>query len=269
MSEIISYETGGNCTSRNYSATTKNIFKQLELYPNNRSGNTIHLVVNITFESCPIGFEQSNFSGDCICDHRLWQYTNSCDIDRQAILQNGSRTFWIGAWYNNGTFEGFIHHRYCPLDYCTRESKHINLINPDKQCNYNRSGLLCGKCKVNLSLVLGSSQCKQCSNNYLALLIPLALAGVLLVILLLLLHLTVPAGTLHGLIFYANLVAANHAHLLPTVIKQSSKHLHSLAKSGRWHSDLFLQWHGYIYQNMAGVCVPSIYMGDSGTSGLH
>ena len=65
------------------------------------------------------------------------------------------------------------------------------------------------------SLVLGSSRCKQCSNNYLALLIPFALAGVLLMILLFLLHLTVAAGTLHGLIFYANIVAANHHIFFP------------------------------------------------------
>ena len=215
VSEIISYETEENCTNRNYSVTTKNIFNQLELYPNNRSGNTIHLIVNITFESCPIGFEQSNFTGECICDHRLWHYTNSCDIDRQTILRNATQTFWIGVSYINGTSEGYIHHSYCPLDYCTSESKHINLHKPDKQCNYNRSGLLCGKCKQNLSLLLGSSQCKECSNNYLALLIPFALAGILLVILLFLLHLTVAAGTLHGLIFYANIVAANHHIFFP------------------------------------------------------
>ena len=112
--------------------------------------------------------------------------------------------------YNSGSPEGFIHHHYCPLDYCTKDSRYINLNNPDKQCNYNHSGLLCGKCKEGLSLVLGSAQCKQCSNNYLTLLVPFTLAGVLLVILLFLLHLTVAEGTLHGLIFYANIVAANH-----------------------------------------------------------
>ena len=215
VSEIISYETEENCTNRNYSVTTKNVFNHLELYPNNRSGNTIHLIVNITFDSCPIGFEQSNFTGECICDHRLWQYTNSCDIERQTILRNTTQTFWISVSYKNGTSEGYIYHHYCPLDYCTSESKHINLNNPDKQCNYNRSGLLCGKCKEGLSLVLGSSQCKQCSNSYLALLVPFALAGVLLVVLLFLLHLTVTAGTLHGLIFYANIIAANHHIFFP------------------------------------------------------
>ena len=220
MSETISYETGENCTSRNYSVTPNNLFNQLEINPSNRSGDTKHLIVNITFESCPIGFELSNSTGECICDHRLWQYTNSCDINRQAIFRNSSSTFWLGVSYNSGTPEGFIHHPFCPLDYCTTESKYINLRDPDKQCNVNHSGLLCGKCKEGLSLVLGSSQCKECSNNYLALLIPFALAGVLLVTLLFLLHLTVAAGTLHGLIFYANIVAANHHIFFP----QSSNH---------------------------------------------
>ena len=215
VSETISYETGSNCFSRNYTATPKSIFNQLELYPSNRSGDIIHLTVSIIFEACPIGFEQSNVTGECICDHRLWQYTNSCSINRQAVMRNASRTFWLGVSYNNGTFEGFIGHRYCPLDYCTKEGKHINLNNPDEQCNFNHSGLLCGKCKEGLSLVLGSSQCKKCSNNYLLLLIPFALAGVLLVILLFLLHLTVTAGTLHGLVFYANIVAANHHIFFP------------------------------------------------------
>ena len=215
MSETISYETGENCSSRNYSITPKIPFNQLEIYPSNKSGNTIHLIVNITFESCPIGFELSNSTGECICDHRIWQYTNSCDINRQAILRNASSTFWLSVSYNSGTPEGFIHHPFCPLDYCTTESKYINLRDPDKQCNVNRSGLLCGKCKEGFSLVLGSSQCKECSNNYVALLIPFALAGVLLVTLLFLLHLTVAAGTLHGLIFYANIVAANHHIFFP------------------------------------------------------
>ena len=215
MSETISYETGNNCTSRNYSVTTNIPFNQLEIHPSNRSGDTIQLIVNITFERCPIGFEPSNSTGECICDHRIWQYTNSCEIARQAIFRNSSSTFWLGVLYNNGTPEGFIHHPFCPLDYCTTESKYINLRDPDKQCNVNRSGLLCGKCEEGLSLVLGSSQCKECSNDYVALLIPFALAGVLLVILLFLLHLTVAAGTLHGLIFYANIVAANHHIFFP------------------------------------------------------
>ena len=267
--ETISYETQSNCTSRNYSVTPKSFFLQLELQPSNRSGNTIDLTVNITFESCPIGFEQSNFSGECICDHRIWQYTNTRDINRKAILRNATRVFWIGVSYNNGSMEGFIHHRFCPLDYCTSESKYINLNNPEKQCNHNRSGILCGRCMEGRSLVLGSSQCKQCSNNYLALLIPFALAGVLLVIVLFLLHLTVAAGTLHGLIFYANIVAANHHIFFPQSSNSAASIFLSWLNLGSRHSNLLLQWDGCICQDMAGVCVPSLYLGYSRIPGLY
>ena len=217
VTEIITYETERSCTSRNYSTPPTKIFNQLELYPNNRSGSTVQLTVNITLENCPIGFEKSNFSGECICDHRLWQFTNTCDIDTQSILRTGGaiRSFWLGVALNNGTLDGFIHHRYCPLDYCIREDKRISLKHPDDQCSFNRSGLLCGQCRRGLSLTLGSSQCKKCTNTYLALLLPFALAGVLLVTLLFLLHLTVAEGTLHGLIFYANIVEANHHIFFP------------------------------------------------------
>ena len=217
VSESILYETGGNCTSRNYPVSPMNHFNQLELHPSNRSGNTVHLTVNIIFENCPIGFEPSNFSGECICDRRLWQFTNSCNINTQTIRKTASAkaTFWLGVSYNNKTPVGFIYHYHCPLDYCNGSHSYINLKNTNDQCNFNRSGLLCGECIEGFSLVLGGSQCKKCSNNYLALLIPFALAGILLVILLFLLQLTVVTGTLHGLIFYANIVSANHHIFVP------------------------------------------------------
>ena len=88
--------------------------------------------------------------------------------------------------------------------------------NIDAQCNYNRSGLLCGKCKKDFSLVFGSSKCLKCSNSYLSLLIAFVLAGIVLVILILILKLTVAVGTINGLIFYANIVSVNRAQLFPS-----------------------------------------------------
>ena len=72
-------------------------------------------------------------------------------------------------------------------------------------------GLLCGRCSENLSLVLGSSRCLGCSNFYLTLLAAFGFAGFALVVLLLVLRLTVAAGTINGLIFYANIAAVNSA----------------------------------------------------------
>ena len=91
----------------------------------------------------------------------------------------------------------------------------IAVDDSDAQCNYNHNGLLCGGCPDSLSLVLGSSQCLQCSNNYLALLLVFAFAGIVLIVFMFILKLTVAAGTISGLIFYANLIQVNSAVFFP------------------------------------------------------
>lgn len=108
---------------------------------------------------------------------------------------------------------------YCPLDYCypPTEPVYVNLNTPngaDAQCAFNRSGKLCGSCQDGLSLSLGSSHCMSCFNYWLVLLIPFAIAGIVLVAFLLVCNFTVAVGTINGLIFYANIIAANHAIFL-------------------------------------------------------
>ena len=106
-------------------------------------------------------------------------------------------------------------HSHCPYDYCKPEDLHIKLTSPDTQCAFNHSGIMCGACKEGLSLVLGTSNCKQCPNSFLVLLIPFSIAGFVLVFLLTVLNLTVSEGTLNGLIFYANVVHSNRATFFP------------------------------------------------------
>ena len=72
-------------------------------------------------------------------------------------------------------------------------------------------------CKEDLSLVFGSSRCQECSSYYIFLLLPFALAGIALVVFILLLNMTVATGTIHGLIFYANILTANRSLFLPFV----------------------------------------------------
>ena len=140
LMETISYEVRSICTKKRYSVNPMNSYSQVVLYPNHLSGKTIPLIVNVTFEACPFGFEMSNFTGDCICDHRLWQFTNTCKIDTQSIERpggtNGNGNFWLGVSYSNGTAVGFIHHPYCPLNYCTRLRKHISFSDLNEQCNF-------------------------------------------------------------------------------------------------------------------------------------
>jgi len=80
----------------------------------------------------------------------------------------------------------------------------------DSQCERNRTGLLCGECEEGYSLTLGNGKCVECSNTYLLLLLPLAVAGLLLVAALFALNLTVTEGSINGLIFYANVIGMNY-----------------------------------------------------------
>ena len=170
--------------------------------------NTLTVTVNI--QHCPPGFQLSMNEPICICAERLQPFTNTCLVDRTTVLREHTAEFWVGYDSDNES-RGLILHPNCPFEYCISEETYLAVIDSDKQCNYNRSGLLCGRCSENLSLVFGSSRCLQCSNSYLSLLAACAFAGVALVLLLLVLRLTIAAGTINGLVFYANIVAVNSA----------------------------------------------------------
>ena len=168
--------------------------------------NTLTVTVNI--QNCPPGLQLSMLDPICICAERLQQFTNTCLVDNTTVLREHNAEFWVGYDSSNES-RGLILHPHCPFDYCTSEEMYLAVDDSDKQCNYNRSGLLCGRCSENLSLALGSSRCLQCSNSYLSLLAAFAFAGIALVLLLLVLRLTVAAGTINGLVFYANIVGVN------------------------------------------------------------
>ena len=177
----------------------------MQLCPSTQN-NTLADTVDI--QHCPPGFQLSETQPTCICAKRLQRFTNTCLVDDATVLRAKDHDFWVGYDSDNG---GLILRPHCPFDYCTSEETYLTVNDSDKQCNYNRSGLLCGRCSKNYSLALGSSRCLKCSNSYLAVLAALALAGIAQVFLLLVLRLTVAAGTIHGLIFYANIVAVNSA----------------------------------------------------------
>ena len=175
------------------------------------SSNPVY--VNVSFLSCPPGFMLS--TDKCDCNALLQQMQGiQCQIQEQTISRSG--LLWVGMIQNDNGTNGIIAAtEYCPLDYCDKEESNVMLSEPDCQFIYNHSGTLCGGCQPGLSLALGSAQCLQCSNKYLALLIPLTLAGPVLVFSIKLLDLTISQGTLNGLIFYANVIKANEYIFFP------------------------------------------------------
>ena len=212
-SETCFPKTSETCTELNYRVFSNESSVLLRLHPDGPCGDAgTEKVINVTLLPCPIGFEQA--ASECICDPRLVQFTKICNIDNSTVER--SSNFWMSPLYHNHTYIGLILHPQCPFDYCIMPSSYIDPSNPDSQCNFNHSGILCGSCEPELSVAFGSFHCLQCSNTYLALLIPFALAGIILVLLLFLLQLTVAIGTVNGLIFYANIVAGNKAIFLPS-----------------------------------------------------
>ena len=166
--------------------------------------------VEIKILPCPLGYHILDEKPNCECNKYLLRLGVKCDINKHGKVLR-PKGIWIGYYYNQSYT--IAASRYCPFDYCISTDNFRSLSSPDEQCKNSRSGILCGQCGRNLSLVLGSSNCKECSNLYLLLIIPFVLAGVALVVLLLKCNLTVSVGHINSLIFYANIVHVNKALL--------------------------------------------------------
>ena len=175
------------------------------------------VTIKISLLPCPLGFMLSDQPAKCVCHTTLQLHNITCNIDNQTVHRGG--TVWVNASFAGNKSNGVIVHHHCPYGYCTFEELDIRLDSPDTQCNFNHSGILCGGCRPGLSLMLGTSQCLRCSNKYIALLIPFAIAGIVLVAFIKLLNLTVSEGTLNGLIFYANIIGVNQATFFPSTSK--------------------------------------------------
>ncbi len=159
--------------------------------------------VRIMFKpcTCPIGLERYPSLIDCVCgcDKTLKHngIISNCSPDNGTI-QIDSNT-WI-QYITSTNSSPFIVTHGCPFDYCVKKPVNISLFNQteeNKQCAFNRTGRLCGECGHGLILVFGSSRCLQCSNYYLFLIVPFALAGIGFVAFILDLNMTVATGTIH------------------------------------------------------------------------
>ena len=164
---------------------------------------------HITLKPCPAGFALQNSSKGCSCDPVLKYHAlsiTSCNLDDSTIQRPTNSWLSANTVNNSHTYHVSLH---CPLDYCLPQSSYINLLYPDSQCQFNRSGWLCGQCQQGLSTVFGSSRCKYCTNYYLFIVLPIAIAGIFLVFILFMFDLTVTNGSINTFIFYVNIISIN------------------------------------------------------------
>ena len=182
----------------------------IERIPNENLAEFSEFKVFIYFNSCPVGFLFNKKQNTCSCQEYLESHGVQCNFSSYTVNKKAEQ--WIGLM---SPTMNIVIHNHCPYDYCKSSALSLNLSKSDEQCSFNRSGILCGRCQPGLSHVLGTSNCKRCSNWWLLLTLVFALAGVALVAGLMLLNITVSTGTINGLIFYANIVRVNCAVFFP------------------------------------------------------
>ena len=168
----------------------------------------VSIMVNIV--PCPIGFV--NVEGQCHCENFYANKNLLCNVSMEPFKFLRSGNSWFGYINNTQCVTGTTN---CPFDYCNRSNVSFDIMAPDRQCLGNRTGILCGQCQPHLSIMLGSNRCGTCSNWCLSLLPVFALAGIVLVAVLMFLNLSVSVGTINGLLFYANMVKLNETFFFP------------------------------------------------------
>ena len=207
--EMLQMHKTTGCNQYNYTVWSDEAECELHL-----SAEGMPEIFYVKLLPCPVGFSLQSHLQKCHCDSVLdcdIISVTTCNLADGTILRPANS--WISGDTINGSHEYHVSSQ-CPFDYCLPYSSYLNLSTPDMQCQFNRSGVLCGHCQQGLSAVFGSSQCKQCSNIYLLIIIPIAIAGIVLVIMLFVLNLTVTKGTINTFIFYVNIINTNYSTLL-------------------------------------------------------
>ena len=219
---------GAKCSMVYYTLSTTVSHVKIEIYPESVCENYFGaLSVSANIKACPPGFEQNRDTKSCTCEATMEELGVQCDITSQSFSHEHG--VWLGfskqqLHFSQPQFNSsqsaeapvlIFLHSHCPLDYCSNKNINFTHNSTDEQCRNGRQGLLCGACKTGYSLTLGGSRCSKCSYTYLLLFLVFAVAGVALVVLLLTLGFTVSAGTLNGLIFFANIIGTNSTIFIP------------------------------------------------------
>ena len=188
---------------------------------------------------CPVGFQFYN--SRCDCSHALhhFGYQPVCKISSDGYnplititLPVKTLSHWIGI-INNKNITSFGVSTDCYL-YCNFNSKYDTYIinennnsilitasnkpnDMESLCLKNRAGALCSQCAPGYSVVFGTNDCIRCSNWWLLTIIVYGIAGPLLVYLLYAFKLTLTAGKVNGIIFYAQVMSIGRVVKLYTM----------------------------------------------------
>lgn len=160
---------------------------------------------NLTIQTLPC-LQGFTFDGQrCMCSERLVDRGVMCDLSNTWLISPDG--VWVGNLTANASTEELVVD-FCYLGFCNDGPKFFLPPWYDKQCRTgsHRTGVRCGRCMQNYSVILGSRECRKCTNTSL-LLIPLfGLLGIALFVAIAFLEVTVEKGWMYSILFFSNVV---------------------------------------------------------------
>ena len=169
------------------------------------------VTIELNTTSCPPGFNLGSTPGSklsCLCNTFIkTKLKSTCNMTDYTVAR--PTNYWVGTRTEDSGQQIIQFVSTCPTDYCREDVTDIDLRVPDQLCAEGRTGTLCGACREGLSSVFGTAECQKCSNAWLAIILILALLGIVVVISGLLLDLTITHGLINGPLFYCYIVMVN------------------------------------------------------------
>ena len=196
------------CRSLGFSILSEYEIEVLTIHPLQCLNRPASLTLIAHLDNCPPGFDLK--INMCKCRNNIYEVTGYHDLCNSSTgLIKCPQHDWMKPIFENLTYQGFMWSPNCPAHLCLNDNDSwldFSSDNLDFLCLEHHTAMLCGACLQNYSLTLSSLKCSNCdSNNYLSLLLVFAFAGVALIAILLILHISVADGTVNGLILYANI----------------------------------------------------------------
>lgn len=160
----------------------------------------VHKVLgNLTVQQCFPGYYfQDN---DCVCasNHQRGIY-NCSDDGRTVFIRDG---YWAGI-VDSKLLTNICPDTYCRANALSNGQEQAYKYEPEKMCIESRQsdGILCGACKANYTVQLGTEECSsECSNLHLLTVIPYGIALFLMVMIVTLINLDVFTGYLNAWLY--------------------------------------------------------------------
>ena len=210
-------------------------------------GNNLVMTVNVMIGDCPPGFIYSSESSSCTCYENKRSFLRCHGRSWKASLMSGFCMSSLKIQHINQTVYGRCFFTGVPRKH--DQSHYIPLPEDERSlesfcADFNRTGLLCGKCMEGLCIDVFSTtyNCHNSSSPATGWTVFLAVGGLpplVLFMVILLLHISLTGGATNGFIFFSQVVTLSQEVL---TIKAAIENIHGAYALMSFTIDLYSIW---------------------------